>query len=181
MAIAVPAMAFGAYSLSAGENPAHRPDAWAKLCGDRNTCLLHPWHPWRGKDVHNTTGVSQVASGAVEQGVMIRFWILLQNDGTSSETLKLDGCAGTSVFQLIGVNVGAWRAGTEQNDITAKFKAGTATFAFPPSSTDHAVIVSVRFKALSSPSGVTYSCPVVLSSSAAPTVKDKVILKMTTV
>jgi hypothetical protein len=181
VAVAVPALAIGAWSLSAGETPAHRPDAWVKLCGDRNTCLLHPWHPWRGKDVYDTTGVGQTASGGVEQGVMIMFWILLQNDGTSSETLKLDGCPGTSVFQVIRASVGAWRAGTEQNDITSKFRTGIATFEFPPSSTEHQVIVTVRIKALSSPSGVTYSCPVVVSSSAAPAVKDKVILKMTTV
>src|SRR5438034_3217548 len=120
-----------AFPGTSGAASAHRPDAWVKLCGAANTCLFAPWHPWLGNNVYNGTGHAQTVSAGVEEGNMIRFWLLLQSDGTQDDTLRVKGCPGTKTFPLLSANEGAWRAHTNQSTITSAFKSGTATYTFP--------------------------------------------------
>ena len=89
-------------------------------------------------------------------------------------------CSGSSAFPLKHVNVGAWRSFTSHGEITNAFKHGTATFNFPASSTDKVVILTLTFLAATSHRGVTYTCPVTISSTKAA-VKDKVVAKMVTI
>jgi hypothetical protein len=166
---------------TSGAAPAHQPDAWVKLCGPTNTCVLQPWRPWIGNGVYIGTGRGETILAGVEEGNMIRFWVLFQNDGTSSETFKVKGCSGTSAFPLKSVNVGAYRAFTGARNITTKFKSGTARFSFPPNTTDKTVIVTLTFLAATSSRGRTYSCPVTVSSTTHAAAKDTVVAKMITI
>jgi hypothetical protein len=168
-------------TLPGNAGPANRPDAWVKLCGPRNTCSTQPWHPWLGNDVYNGTGAGQRANGGVEEGNMIRFWFLLQNDGAAPDTLKVKGCPGTTSFPVLSVNVGAWRFHTRQADITSGFKAGTASFSFPGRATAKTVIVTVTFRAATIIHGARYTCPVTVSSTNAPAVKDRVVASLVTI
>src|SRR5207244_8782819 len=112
----------------------HRPDAWIRLCGAANTCLIAPWHPWAGDNVYNTTGHGQTVSAGVEEGAMIRFWILLQNDGQAGDALQIKGCTGNSAFHVTAVHVGAWRFATRQATTTSAFQARTLSSSSPPPS-----------------------------------------------
>ena len=159
----------------------HRPDAWIKLCGPRNTCLDAPWHPWHGDNVYNTSGRRQRISAGVEEGNMIRFWILLQNDGTLGDTLRVKGCSGSAAFPLLAANRGPWRYTTNKAGITSALEAGNASFTFPSRSTDKDVIITLRFLARTSSRGVSYSCPVTVRSAAHPALKDTVVARMTTI
>jgi hypothetical protein len=169
-----------AFFGTSGAAPSHRPDAWIKLCGPRNTCLNAPWHPWAGSNVYNTTGRGQKVSAGVEEGNMIRFWILFQNDGFASDTLHVRGCSGTGAFP-VRVNRGAWRFYTNRAVITPAFKKGTASFGFPPSSKEKNTIITLTFRANTSSRGASYSCPVTVHSGVQPSLKDTVIARLTTI
>ena len=158
----------------------HRPDAWIKLCGPTNTCVIQPWHPWIGDNVYGAGGTETLKAG-VEEGNFIRFWVLFQNDGSASETFKVKGCSGTNAFPLKHVNVGAYRAFTPSHDITNAFKHGTAKFSFPPNTTDKTLIITLEFLAATSSRGAVYSCPVTVRSAAASTAKDTVVARMITI
>ena len=112
---------------------------------------------------------------------MIRFWILLENDGANPDTLKLKGCPGTTAFPLLSANVGAWRFHTRLRDITSAVKAGTASFQFPGRSTGKTVIITLTFRAATTVHGARYSCPVTVSSTNAPAVKDRVVAALVTI
>jgi hypothetical protein len=169
-----------AFVSASGAAGSHRPDAWIKLCGPRNTCLNAAWHPWIGDNVYNGTGHGQTVSAGVEEGNMIRFWVLLQNDGAAGDTLHVKGCPGTSAFSLT-VNTGAWRYYTSKANITSAFRSGSAKFTVPPASTGTSVIITLTFRANGSSRGATYSCPVTVSSGAQPALKDRVVATMTTI
>src|SRR5207248_9378627 len=100
-------------------------------CGTTNTCVIQPWHPWIGDDVYSGTGRNQILAGAVEEGNLIRFWVLFQNDGSSASTFRVKGCRGTNAFPLKHVNLGAYRAFTSAHDVTNAFKNGTLKLSFP--------------------------------------------------
>src|SRR5713226_551790 len=117
MALPLPVASLGPSRAST----THRPDAWITLCGATNTCLNAPWHPWLGDNVYDTTGHGQTASAGVEEGNMIRFWILLQNDGPAGDTLRVKGCRGNTSFHVTAVNTGAWRFATRLATITSPF------------------------------------------------------------
>jgi hypothetical protein len=159
----------------------NRPDAWVKLCGPRNTCSTQPWHPWLGDGVYNTTGTGQHVTGGVEEGNMIRFWVLLQNDGVNDDVLKVKACPGTATFPLLSANVGAWRFHTRLVDITSAIKAGTASFPLPKSSAGATAILTLTFRAITLTKGLRYTCPVTVSSTNAPTVKDRVVATLVTI
>ena len=169
-----------AFLGASGATASHRPDAWIKLCGPRNTCLNAPWHPWRGNNVYNTTARGQKISGGVEEGNRIRFWILLQNDGALGDTLHVKGCTGSSAFPLT-VNRGVWRYFTNRANITSGFKSGSASFTFPPASKPKIVVITLTFRANTTRQGVGYSCPVTVKSGASPKVGDTVIAHMVTI
>ncbi len=158
----------------------HQPDAWIRLCGATNTCLIAPWHPWVGDNFYNSTGRGQTVSAGVEEGNMIRFWILLQNDGQVGDSLQVKGCSGNSAFHVTGVNVGAWRFATRQASTTSAFEASTLSFSFPPASDGKTVIITITLRAYTSSAGVSYSCPVTVSSSGT-TARDTVVARVTTI
>lgn len=112
---------------------------------------------------------------------MIRFWFLLQNDGANPDTLKVKGCPGNTTFPLLAANVGAWRFHTRLADITSAVKAGTASFSFPGSSVGKTMILTLTFRAITLVKGLHYTCPVTVSSTNAPTVKDRVVATLVTI
>jgi hypothetical protein len=159
----------------------HGPDAWIRLCGATNTCLNAPWHPWVGDNVHSPTGHGQTISAGVEEGNMIRFWILLQNDGPLDDTLRVKGCSGNSAFHVTGVNIGAWRFATRSATVTSPFGANSLSFSFPPATAGKTVIITLTLRAYTASAGVSYSCPITVSSAGAPSVKDTVVARVTTI
>jgi hypothetical protein len=175
---AVIAITEGGTSGAAGS---HRPDAWVKLCGATNTCIVDVWQPWHGENVYNATGNGQKIVGGVEEGNMIRFWILIENDGAAGDTLHVKGCSGTSTFPLLDANTGAWRAYTNKANVTSAFKSGALKFSFPSAATEKEVIVTLTFRADTGTRGLTYSCPVTVSSGAQRAIKDRVVAKMITI
>ena len=177
-AVALVAFGFGGTSNAIG---VHQPDALLKLCGASNTCVIQPWHPWVGGDVYSGSGKGEKVLGAVEEGNMIRFWVMVENDGSASQTIRVKGCKGTGTFPVKAVNVGAYRAFTNAGNITKAFKAGTAKFSFPPSSGGKTVIITVTFLANTTTRGATYSCPITVISTAQSTAKDTVVAKMITI
>jgi hypothetical protein len=52
-------LAVVAVAGTSGAAGAHHPDAWLKLCGPTNTCVIQPWHPWVGNDVYGGTGTGE--------------------------------------------------------------------------------------------------------------------------
>ncbi|MEA2556517.1 MAG: hypothetical protein QOG88_55 [Actinomycetota bacterium] len=164
-----------------GRADSYRPDAWIKLCGAGDTCKHAPPHPYRGEDVFNTTGVHQTAAAGMEEGNNIRFWILLENDGTLGDTFTVNGCSGNGAFVISAVSIGALKEAKPAPHITHAFKQGTATFTFPPSSESHDVILTLNILAKTTLPGVRYTCPILITSSGDPALKDKVLAKMVTV
>lgn len=166
-----------AFAGSSGAVAAHQPDAWIKLCGPTNTCIIQPWHPWVGTDVYSATGKGEKVSGGVEEGNMIRFWIAIQNDSSTSSTFKVKGCSGTSAFPVKIVNVGPYRAYTGSHNVTSAFKGGSLKFSPAPG---HLAIIAVTFTAATSTKGATYSCPITVRSTQS-TAKDRVVASMVTI
>ncbi|MEA2579879.1 MAG: hypothetical protein QOE83_771 [Actinomycetota bacterium] len=164
-----------------GRADSYRPDAWIKLCGAGDTCKHAPPHPYKGEDVFNTTGVHQAAAAGMEEGNNIRFWILLENDGTLDDTFTVRGCSGNGAFVISAVSIGALKEAKPAPHITKAFKQGTATFTFPPSSESHDVILTLNILAKTTIPGVRYTCPILITSSGDPSLKDKVLAKMVTV
>lgn len=159
-----------------------RPDAWITLCGLSTGCTIDPPpHPWRGNDVYNRTGYRQSWSVRMQDGEGVRFWLRLQNDGSSADTLRVLGCKGTDRFTVNAVLIGKhkrpdWRA----ENITRQFKKGTATFAFPPASELKKVFLTVNVIAPTPAEGVSYDCPITIASEGNPDRTDTVVATMTT-
>jgi hypothetical protein len=163
--------------------PSYRPDAWIKLCGLSTGCVIGPPppHPWRGDDIYNTTGLKQKVGVRLDNGEGVRFWIQVQNDGALEDSVMVQGCKGTPRFFLNAVLMGKqtkpnWQA----LNVTKKFKNGTLKFVFPPSSTKKNVVFTVNIVTPTPAVGVTYRCPITISSVARPAVKDRVVAVMTT-
>ena len=180
LVLALTAAASAASLGTSGAASTHRPDAWIRLCGATNTCLIAPWHPWVGDNVHNVTGHGQTVSAGVEEGNMIRFWVLLQNDGPAGDVFQVTSCRGNSAFHVTAVNVGAWRFATRQAAATSPFEARTLSFTFPPAASQKTVVITVTLRAYTSSGGVSYSCPITVSS-AGTTAKDTVVARVTTI
>lgn len=160
----------------------YRPDQWVTLCGLSTGCTIDPPpHPWRGNGIYNATGFRQSVSVRMEDGEGVRFWLLLQNDGAKADTFVVKGCKGTRRFVVNAVLVGRhkrpnWRA----TNITKQFRAGTATFDFPPASEGKRVYLTLNIVAPTTAEGVTYECPVTITSTKQPTRSDTILTRMTT-
>ena len=161
---------------------AYRPDAWIKLCGLSTGCTIDPLpHPWKGNDIYNTTGAKQTITHGIEEMEGIRVWIRLQNDGTSDDTLVVQGCQGSKHFTVNKVLLGKQKRpkfGT--TDVTKEFKNGTLTFPLSASDADSAVF-TLNIIATTKTQGVSYRCPVTISSQGDPTLTDTIAVKLTTV
>ncbi|HEY6567298.1 MAG TPA: hypothetical protein VI341_07245 [Actinomycetota bacterium] len=159
-----------------------RPDEWIKLCGLSTGCVIDPLpHKWRGNGVYNTSGRKQTVAVDMEDGEGVRFWITLQNDGREADTFTVQGCRGTPKFVVNAVLVGKhkrpdWRA----KNITKRFKDGTAEFSFDPDAGPQLRWLTVNIVAPTTAEGVTYKCPITISSQGQPSAKDTVLAVMTT-
>ena len=165
-----------------GVPPDYRPDAWIKLCGLSTGCTIDPLpHPWRGNDRYNTTGQWQTISVRMEDGEGVRFWILLQNDGAQADTLVVQGCQGNRRFVVNKVLLGKHKrpeAGT--TDITRRFKRGTASWSFPPSTEHKRSVFTLNIIAPTTAEGVSYRCKMTVHSENDPTLTDTLVTEMTT-
>jgi hypothetical protein len=159
----------------------YRPDAWIKWCGSGDTCVHAPPHKYRGEDVFNTSGAHQTYPAGVEEGNDIRFWILFENDGALGDTFYVKGCSGNNSFFIRAVNIGRLKMSHNAPIITAKFKKGTAKFAFPPGDTKHNVVITLDIWVKTPVFGASYTCPITVSSANQPKLRDRVIAKMVTV
>lgn len=160
--------------------PDYQPDAWIKLCGLSTGCTIDPLpHPWRGNDVYNSSGAKQKVRVRIDDGEGVRFFILIQNDGTQADTVTVRGCKGTPKFRINAVLMGKqkvpnWRA----KNITERFKQGTQTFSLPGSATPKNVVFTLNI--VTKTPGLTYSCPITVISGGPTPVKDTVVATMTT-
>ena len=160
----------------------YRPDAWIKLCGLSTGCTINPLpHPWRGRNVYNTTGRKQTVAVRMQDGEGVRFWITLENDGALADTLVVQGCQGNRRFVVNHVVLGKHkRPDAGATEITRRFKDGTAEFSFPPSSERRRRVFTLNMLAPTTAEGVSYRCRITVSSQGDPTLKDAVVAKMTT-
>jgi hypothetical protein len=160
----------------------YRPDGWIKLCGLSTGCTIDPPpHPWLGDDRYNKTGWKQRLAVLMEDGEGVRFWLTLQNDGAKADTLYVQGCKGTPDFVINAVLVGLYKRPTwRAKNITKQFKRGTAKFSFPPASAGKKVHLTLNIIAETHKEGISYKCPVTISSAARPALQDTVSAKMTT-
>jgi hypothetical protein len=93
-----------------------RADAWVRLCGFDYGCRFNrkPFlpKPYKGNNVY-TSGYHQMATGLLDEGTDIRFWVMLQNDSDQTRTLHLEGC-GVKPYQrnrweIREVLIGTWK------------------------------------------------------------------------
>jgi hypothetical protein len=170
-------------SVSASFAAIYRPDGWIKLCGLNLGCTdgPPPPHPWKGDAVYNTTGLGQTVAVRVRSGDEARFWIQLQNDGVSADTVTIDGCSGTRRFVIRSVVVGKHkRPASGATDITGAFKHDAATFDLAASSASLHQYFTLDIVARTAVEGISYSCPMTITSSGDPTYQDQVVAKLTT-
>jgi hypothetical protein len=182
---AVPAQASARYSSVnnaplRGTPVEYRPDAWIKLCGLSTGCTIDPLpHPWHGNDVYNTSGAKQKVRVRIDDGEGVRFFIMLENDGTHDDTFTLQGCKGNPRFRINAVVLGKvkvpdWHA----TSIAMKFIRGTAKFNFPGSGAPKHVVFTLNI--VTKTPGLTYRCPITVTSGGPTPVKDTVVAVMTT-
>ena len=175
---AQPSLAVPAASTAAALS--YRPDGVIKLCGLSTGCTVGPKppHPWRGNGIYNTTARGQTISVRMEDGEGSRFWIDFQNDGSQSDTLLVQGCKGNRYFKVNKVQLGKhkrpdWKA----VKVTKQFMHGTLKFDLAPKA---AGVITLNIIAPSTKEGVTYRCPVTVSSTNDPSLKDTVAATITT-
>ena len=167
---------------SAGARSAlpYRPDAFIKLCGVNSGCLIDPLpHPWLGNNIYNTTGYRQKVYHRLDNGRGIRFWITFQNDGTEADTYSLQGCTGNKHFQILQVLIGKYKVpiGVAAEHIDSQFIHNTWTFKLNPGG--H-IAITLNFLTYDpSDSGLTYRCPMTITSAGDPTKQDTVVAIMT--
>ena len=155
-----------------------RPDAWIKLCGQSTGCKIDPLpHRWFGKDVYNATGRKQTVSELIDQGEDVRFWISVENDGTETDTLTVQGCKGTRYFELRHVVLGKYkRPDAGATEVTKEFKDGTLTFDLDPAKKSLFTVLFVTHIK----TGITYRCFITVRSPHDPNSPDTVVAEMTT-
>lgn len=168
----------GAGQEPRGATRAYRPDGWIKLCGLSNGCMINPPpHPWRGKDVYNRTGRRQTISNRINEGEGIRYWIAVQNDGSQSDTIRIQGCRETRTYEINRVLLGKHRRrDPSATDLTRRYIRGTLTFDLDPG---QKVIFTLNIITHFN-KGVTYRCRTEMYSLGRDTAQDVVVAKMTT-
>jgi hypothetical protein len=174
-----------AASVTASFSLIHRPDAWIKLCGAYHNCSYGPPppHPYHGNDVYNSSGLGQKVQGPMEEGTDIRFWVLIQNDGTASDDIYLKTCTDTKTFKVRAVLLGA-HTQPDWHDyilITDQAKKGTQHFHFQPNSVKHTEVVTIDIWETADIDRLKVSCPITVWSGASPTIRDTVVGKILTI
>ncbi len=117
--LAVFTPAAGARSTTADARPSapHRADVWVRLCGFDFGCAYNkkPFlpTPYKGNNVYNTSGYHQTATGLMDEGTDIRFFVMLQNDSDQARTLHLEGCGVKpslrNRWKIREVLIGTWK------------------------------------------------------------------------
>ena len=161
-----------------GPSDSFQPDGWIKLCGQSNGCKIDPPpHPWLGRDVYNTTGRKQTQADDINEGEGIRYWIVLQNDGTAADTFGVQGCSGNQTFEVEHVLLGKHRnqdPGAEE--LTRRYKRGTLTFDLDP---NQKVVFTLQIITHFN-KNETYRCRTEFTSQSDSSAQDVVVAKMTT-
>lgn len=164
--------------VARGQETAVQPDGWIKLCGINIGCVIDPPpHPWLGKDVYNTTGRRQTVSVDLNDGQGVRFWIVVQNDGTQADMVTVQGCSGTDVFLVNRVLLGKHKdqdPGAE--DLKRRYIRGTLTFDL---AAGEKVVFTLNMLS-TAVEGVTYRCRTEFTSQADPSMQDVVVARMST-
>ena len=157
-------------------------DAWIKLCGLSTGCTIDPLpHPWKGRDIYNTTGAKQTVAVRMEDGEGVRFWITVENDGDQADTITVHGCQGTRQFKVNKVLMGKHkRPDWQAINVTKRFKEGTLEFSFPPGSEGMKKVFTLNILAPTMAEGVTHRCVVTMRSDGRWAALDTVVAKMTT-
>jgi hypothetical protein len=155
---------------------ASTPDGWIKLCGQSLNCAIDPLpHPWLGRNVYNTSGRHQTEKDRIDEGEGIRYWIVIQNDGSQSDTITVTGCRGNRTFEVNRVLLGKHKrqdAGAE--DLTRRYKAGTLTFTLDPNKRKVFTLnIITHFN-----KNVTYDCVTLFTGGGGE--QDAVVAEMTT-
>ena len=126
-----------------------------------------------GNDVYNTTGAQQTRSTTSGPGQKRSFVIRMQNDATTTDGLKLRGCAASPGFQV------RWFAGaTGTTEITTAVVGGTYSVAGVPPGGTRAVRLEVVTGAATR-SGATQSCPATVGSTSDAATTDTVLARVT--
>ena len=163
----------------AAPRQSYRPDAWLRLCGWGDTCVHATHHRYFGNGIYNRSGAGQTVSTGMEEGNDVRFWLRLENDGSTDDTIFVKGCHGVGGFLVRAVLVGAYTQSTNAENVTRAFEQGTAHFDLRANDTS-SVVLTVDLWARTTTAGASYTCPMLTWSAAQPTVRDKVVATMFT-
>jgi uncharacterized delta-60 repeat protein len=127
---------------------------------------------YSGDDVYNSTGIGQTVLTKTKRGRLATFQLKVQNDGTGSDALTVDGCASSRGFVVTYAN--------GVNDITAEVTAGTYAVTGLAPGQEETLSMSIKV-ARSVSIGKIKGCPVSTTSQTSPTEADVVLAKVKTV
>ena len=127
---------------------------------------------YSGDDVYNSTGNGQTVLTKTRRGRLATFQVKVQNDGTGSDALTVDGCASSRGFVVTYAN--------GVNDVTADVTGGTYTVAGLAPGQERTLTMSIKV-ARSVSIGKIKGCPVSTTSQMSPTEEDVVLAKVKTV
>jgi uncharacterized delta-60 repeat protein len=127
---------------------------------------------YSGDDVYNSTGNGQTVLTKTKRGRLATFQLKVQNDGTGSDAVTVDGCASSKGFVVTYAN--------GVNDITADVTAGTYAVTGLAPGQEKALTMSIKV-ARSVSIGKIKGCPVSTTSQTSPTEEDVVLARVKTV
>jgi hypothetical protein len=127
---------------------------------------------YSGDDVYNSTGNGQTVLAKTKRGRLATFQMKVQNDGTGSDAITVDGCASSSGF-VVSYTEGA-------TDITADVTGGTYTVAGLAPGDEVTLSMSIKV-ARSVSIGKIKGCPVSMTSETSSTEEDVVLAKVKTI
>ena len=127
---------------------------------------------YSGDDVYNSTGNGQTVLTKTKRGRLATFQLKVQNDGTGSDDVTVDGCASSKGFVVTYAN--------GVNDVTADVTAGTYAVTGLAPGQEETLTMSIKV-ARSVLIGKIKGCPVSTTSQTSPTEEDVVLAKVKTV
>ena len=150
--------------LTLSSSSSYRPDGHLRLSTQK-------W--FVGNDVYNSTGAQQTRSTTGGPGQKRSFVVRVQNDASTSDGLRIRGCAASPGF---GVRYFVGATGTK--DITTAVVGGTYTVRGIAPGGTRAVRLEVT-TAAGTASGSVLSCPVIVSSTSDAARTDTVLARVT--
>ena len=165
-----------------------RADAWVRLCGFDRGCAYNkkPFlpTPYKGNNVYNTSGYHQTATGLMDEGTDIRFFVMLQNDSDQAKTLHLQGCpvkpSLRNRWRIREVLIGTWKV-PEWHALQRDHERPFASAGWNVHLAAHAK-QAITFELWNLIRGVNkvYDCRMSVSFTDTPNVKDTVIARSIT-